>query len=73
MLLAYICALGTKISNYFKEPSIQTEVENFLRDKNITNTQELDFWLQEYDYRKRMASKYHSNFDYQGARNAMYY
>ena len=51
------------ISTYFQklfQPSYQ-DLESYLRDKEITNSVELEFWLQEYDLMVRMNNrKYYS-------------
>lgn len=51
----------------FEEPSEQSKIEVFLKDKGITTHEELEYWLGVYEYKFRMYSLYASNGDYHRA------
>jgi hypothetical protein len=56
----------------FFEVKNKSELEMFLEQQNPQNIQELEFWMAEFDHRKRIASKLQSEGRYQEAQLFVY-
>lgn len=51
-----------------RRSSTQSDLDNWIRSKNPTTPAELDFWLREYDERRRQYTRFMSSGHYDKAR-----
>ena len=63
-----------KIANILRNTFVtsdKTELEEFLEGRNLETQADVEFWMQEYDNRRRLASKMMSKGEYLAARQIM--